>query len=158
MNYKIARTTVVFIALAMAVPSLVPPAYAGQCSQEGVAGTYGVSDSGTIINIGPRAAVGLVSISAAGEVHGQVTASLDGGISETTLSGKYTVNPNCMGATSFDEFDQAGNLVLTATVTLVWDDDMRELRFLFTSVVLANGTSLPVTVNGEARKLAAKEQ
>lgn len=156
MKYKVARTIVRSILFSMAVASLVPAAYAAQCSPEGVAGNYGFSDSGMVINLGPRAAVGLVSFNTAGEVHGQVTASLNGGILQTTLSGTYTLNPDCSGAATFGELDQAGRLVLTATVTLVWDDDVREARFLFTSVVLANGTSLPTAVNGVARKLATR--
>lgn len=153
MKLNIARTTIAFIALALAVLSIVPSAYAQHCSFAGVAGKYALSDSGTVIGVGPRAAVALLTFKASGQVHGQVTASLNGSVTQANLSGTYTVNPDCSGATTFEEFDQAGNLVLTATVTVAWDDNMREARFIFTSVVLANGTPLATAINGDGRKL-----
>jgi hypothetical protein len=67
-------------------------------------------------------------------------------------AGTYTVNPDCSGTINFDEYDPAGTLQITATATLVWDDHMREVRFVFTSAVLPGGTSLATVINGEARK------
>lgn len=153
MKHNIVRIPVLLFALAMAVLSIVPSANAQHCSFAGTAGKYALSDSGTVIGIGPRAAVALLTFNASGQVHGQVTASLNGSITQTNLSGTYTVNPDCSGATSFEEFDQTGNLVLTATVAVAWDDNMREVRFVFTSVVLANGTPLEIVINGDGRKL-----
>jgi hypothetical protein len=91
-------------------------------------------------------------LDAAGNINGKVTASLNGSVTHTTLSGTYTVKPDCTGKTAFSEFDPSGNLVLTATVDLVWDDNMQEIRFIFTSVVLPNGTALAIAINGDARK------
>ena len=153
MKQNIARISVLLFVLAVAVVSIGVSAEAQHCSFAGVGGKYAASDSGTIIGIGPRAAVALLTFSAAGQVHGQVTASLNGSITQTKLSGTYTVNPDCSGAANFNEFDQSGNLVLTATVTLAWDDNMREARFIFTSVVLANGTPLATVLSGDGRKL-----
>jgi hypothetical protein len=89
----------------------------------------------------------------AGNITGKVTASLNGSIGTTNLSGTYSVNPDCSGTASFSEADDSGNLTLSATVEIVWDDSMREARFLFTSVRLADGPSLATVVNGDARKL-----
>lgn len=153
MKKNSARSVFGFAALAIAVMSMVPSASAQHCSFTGVAGNYGFSDGGTIVGIGPRAAAGLLTFNAAGQIKGQVTASLNGAVSQTTLSGTYTVNPDCSGTADFSELDQNGNVVLTATVFVAWDDGMREARFVFTSVVLANGTPLSTAINGEARKL-----
>ncbi len=122
------------------------------CSLARAAGQYGFSDSGTIVGIGPRAAVGLLTFDVAGNITGKVTASLNGSVSNTNLSGTYSVNPDCTGAASFDEFDQSGK-ILTATVEIVWDNNMREARFVFTSVTLADGMALSPVINGDARKL-----
>jgi len=92
-------------------------------------------------------------LTASDRLHGSVTASLNGAVSSGTLSGTYAVNADCTGSTAFSEYDSSGNLLITATVTLVWDDAMREFRFLFTSAVLPDGTSLLTVVNGDARKL-----
>ena len=156
MKQNAAPITVVVVAFAMAVLSMVPSAHAQQCSSAGALGTYGVSDAGKVVGIGPRAAVGFLTFKASGKIDGSVTASLNGGISETTLSGTYKVNPNCTGTASFDEFDQSENLILTATVSIVWDANMREARFIFTSIVLADGTTLETVINGDARKLFAE--
>ncbi len=158
MTRNIMAKSFVVIPFAIAIASMAPCAYAQHCSFARAAGNYGFSDSGTIVGVGPRAAVGLLSFNAAGQIKGHVTASLNGGVSQTTLSGTYAVNPDCTGTTTFTELDQNGNPVLTATVAIVWDDNMREARFLFTSVVLANGTPLATAINGTARKLIWKSE
>jgi len=157
MKRSIAFTSVAVIFATISVLSVASPAQAedGQhCSFARAAGTYGVSDSGSVVGIGARAAVALLTLDAAGNIKGKVTASLNGSVTEGTLSGTYTVNPDCTGTTTFGEFDPSGNLMITATVALVWDANMREFRFLFTSTVLPNGTSLATVINGDARKLA----
>jgi hypothetical protein len=153
MQRNIAWTTFTLLSFAVLLAFLVPAAHATNCSMATAEGRYGLSDSGTIIGIGPRAAVGQATFDAEGNVNGNVTASLNGQVAKTALSGTYTVNSDCTGATAFSEFDVSGNLILTATADLVWDDHMREIRFLFTSVVLANGAQLATAVNGNARKL-----
>lgn len=154
MKLHVAHATMLVIFLATFEFGIPATAQTGKaaCSLARAAGDYGVSDSGTVIGIGPRAAVAVLSLDARGDIKGKVTASLNGTVSNTTLSGSYTVNSDCTGTTSFGEFDQMGNPLLTATVDLVWDDNMREFRFLFTSVVLADGTSLETVINGSARK------
>ena len=134
---------------------LVPAVYAdgGSCSQARAVGAYGLTDSGTVIGVGPRAALARLKLDAAGNIDGPVTASLNGSVSSAMLKGTYTVNRDCTGASSFGEYDQSGNLLLTATVAFVWDDNMNEVRFIFTSVVLPDGTQLPIAINGSARKL-----
>jgi hypothetical protein len=155
MKYKFARTALASIFAVALVVSMAEPAHAGgpPCSLARAAGTYGVSDSGTVVGVGPRATVALLTFEAAGNVKAKVTASLNGSVTKSTLSGTYTVNPDCTGTATFSEFDQSGNLVLTATVDAVWDDNMREARFIFTSVVLADGTPLATVISGDGRKL-----
>lgn len=126
---------------------------AGVCTLSHAAGNYGFSDSGTIVGIGPRAAVGTLAFDAAGSISGKLTASLSGSIGTTSLSGTYSVNSDCSGSAVFSESDESGTLILTATVEIVWDDSMREARFLFTSVKLATGIALAPVVNGDARRL-----
>jgi hypothetical protein len=103
------------------------------------------------VGVGPRAAVGTLTLDAAGDLNGEVTASLNGTILAGTLTGTYEVKSDCTGTASFAEIDQFGDHI-TTKVSAVWDDNMRQLRFLFTSVTL-NGTPLAIVVNGDARKL-----
>jgi hypothetical protein len=154
MKRNISLTTlVVLLAATLISGAATAQAEGAACSLARAAAAYGVSDSGTVVGIGPRAALARLTLDAAGNINGSVTASLNGGVSSSTLSGTYTVNRDCTGTSTFGEFDQSGNLLLTATVAFVWDDNMKELRFLFTSVVLPDGTSLPTVINGSARKL-----
>jgi hypothetical protein len=94
-----------------------------------------------------------VKLDAVGNIKGPVTANLNGGVTNTTISGTYTVNPDCTGTMAFGEFDKSGNLQLTVTLAVVWDDNMRVFRFLFTSAVLSGGTSVPIVINGDATKV-----
>jgi len=145
------KTLAAIFATTMLV-SVTATAQAGDaaCSLARAAGTYGVSDSGAVVGIGPRAAVGTLTLDAAGNLNGEVTASLNGTILAGTLSGTYEVKSDCTGTASFTEIDQLGDIA--ATVSVVWDDNMRQLRFLFTSVTL-NGKPLSTIVIGDARKL-----
>jgi hypothetical protein len=159
MKRNIARRTLVILSIATLYMSLAATAQAQgpSCSLALAAGKYGGSDSGTVISIGPRAAVFQLTADASGNINGKVTASLNGSVTRTTLSGTYTVNPDCTGTTSFDEFDQLGNKILSATEDLVWDDNMREVRLVFTSAVLQpSGIPLAAVISGGARKLFAQ--
>jgi hypothetical protein len=154
MKHKIVGTVLTGLFAVALMPSMAATAQSqdDSCSVTRAAGTYAVSDSGTIVGIGPRAAVALLTLDAEGSIKGNVTASLNGSVTTGTLSGTYTVSPDCTGTTTFSEYDQSGNLLITATVALVWDADMSEFRFLFTSVELPNGTSLTTVINGDAKK------
>jgi hypothetical protein len=151
---NISHTALVIVFAATIAMSMAATAQAGNaCSFARAAGTYGTSDSGTVVGIGPRAADALLTLDTAGNIGGPVTASLNGGVAHSRLSGTYTVNRNCTGAANFSEFDLSGNLILTATVDFVWVDNMREILFIFTSATLADGTPLGIVINGNAKKL-----
>jgi len=151
------RTTVAFAFAATLIGSMAATGQtvAGDpaCSLARAAGKYGVSDSGIVVGIGPRVAIGLVTLDAAGNLKGTVTANLNGTVSESTASGTISVNPDCTGVANINEFDPSGNLLLTATESAVWDDNMRELRLIFTSAKLPDGTPLAAVISGNARKL-----
>lgn len=157
MKLNIRRHTAVSFVIVFAATILMSMAASAEdgvaCSFARAAGKYGTSDSGTVVGIGPRAADALLTLDTAGKIGGPVTASLNGIVTHSTLSGTYTVNRDCTGMATFSEFDLAGNLLLTATVDFVWVDNMRQILFIFTSATLANGTPLGTVINGTARKL-----
>ena len=151
---NISLTALVIVFAATVITSMPATAEDGNaCSFARAAGKYGTSDSGTVIGIGPIAADALLTLDAAGNIGGPVTGSLNGSVTHSTLSGTYTVNRDCTGSASFSQFDQSGNLLLTATVDFVWVDNMREALFIFTSAKLGNGTPLAIVINGNAKKL-----
>ena len=150
---NISLTALVIVFAATLITSMAATAQNGSCSFARAAGTYGTSDSGTVVGIGPRAADAMLTLDKAGNFSGPVTVSLSGIVTHSTASGTYTVNRDCTGSASFSEFDQSGNLLLTATADFFWVNNMREILFIFTSATLADGTSLATVINGNAKKL-----
>ncbi len=154
MNRKVARATLVAVFVVTLVLGIVPAAQAGahKCSLATVAGTSGFTTTGSIPGIGPVAAVGLLTIDKSGNISGSQTRSLNGDIADETIAGTATVNPDCTGTFVAHVF-QSGVLVRTSTLNVVWDDDGRSARAIFTSVVLADGTKLLSILTADARRL-----
>jgi hypothetical protein len=156
MKPKIARTGLVIIFAAAVVASMSAPAQAGdrhQCSLAGAAGNWGFTDSGTVVGVGPRTAVGILTLDAAGNVlNGEATSSLNGSIAAETFSGTYTVNPDCTGTISVEIFS-SGVEILVVTGNLAFDDNMDQLRGIFTSVTEEpSGTPLSTVIALEGRR------
>jgi hypothetical protein len=156
MKCRIAPTTRVIVFSATLVLSMAATAQVVNpaCSLARAAGTYGFTDSGTVVGVGPRVAVGVLTLDAAGNLlNGKATSSLNGTIADEAFSGTYTVNSDCTGSFAIKIFDPSGNVLLTVTGGLTWDDNMKQLRIIFTSATLPDGTSLLTVINGDARKL-----
>jgi hypothetical protein len=86
-------------------------------------------------------------------VNGKATASLNGNITDETFSGAYTVNPDCTGKFAFDVFNLQGTKMFSATLDLVFDNNARNLRALFTSFVLPDGTASATGITVEAKRI-----
>jgi len=160
MKCNVVTKVVVAFAFALALVSLVPSAHGQQCSFAHAAGKYGFTDIGTVVGVGPRTAVGILTLDAAGNVvNGKATSSLNGAMAEEAFSGTYTVNPDCTGTFSVNVYHPSGTLLFTGTLDLAWDDvEMKELRFIFTSVKLPNGTPLSIVISGNGRKMVPPER
>jgi hypothetical protein len=154
MKYKFARTGLASIFAVALIASMAVPAYAGgpPCSLARAAGNWAFTDSGTVVGVGPRTAVGRLTLDAAGNLlNGAATSSLDGAIANETFSGTYTVNPDCTGTISVDIF-ASGVELFAITGNIAFDNDMKHMRGIFTSVVEPNGTSLPTVIALDANK------
>jgi hypothetical protein len=154
MQRNIAPRALVIVFIVTLVLSMAATAQAADsaCSLARAAGTYGFTDNGTVVNIGPRTAVGTFTLDAAGNVlNGVATSSLNGIIADEMFSGTYTVNANCAGTISVEIFS-SGTELFAVTLNIAFDHNMKELRGIFTSVVAPDGTSLPTIINIEARK------
>jgi hypothetical protein len=126
------------------------------CSLASVAGAYGFTTTGNIPAVGPVAATGTFTQDASGNLTGGQTRSLNGAIADETFTGTATVNPDCTGTDTIQVF-QDGAPVRTSTLHVVYDDNAREARAVFTSLVLQNGPSLPSILTIEARKIFPKD-
>jgi hypothetical protein len=126
------------------------------CTKSTVAGRWGFSTNGSIPAIGPVAATGVFTQDPSGNITGTQTRSLNGDVADETFNGTATVNSDCTGTDTIQVY-QNGALVRTTTLHVVYDDNGREARAVFTSLVLPDGTSLPSIISIEARKLFLKE-
>ena len=156
MKRTIVRTRLAII-LGATFLSLAPGARAQDepgCSSASVAGKWGFTTNGTVVGIGPRASIGILTLDGVGNLrNGKATASLNGSVTDETFSGTYSVNPDCTGKLAIQIFDLSGNKLLSATLDLVFDENARHLRALFTSAVLPNNTPLGTVITVEAKRL-----
>jgi hypothetical protein len=160
MKCTIARTMlgiVLYGTCCLAVPGTVRAQEEDGCSNATVAGKWGVTTNGTVVGIGPRASVGVFTLDVAGNLlNGKATASLNGSVTNETFSGTYTVNPDCTGKLAIDIFNLQGTKILSATLDLVFDNNAREMRALFTSAVLPNGVALGTVITVESRRIVSQ--
>ena len=153
MKTKVVRTTAASLLAVSLIVSMATAAHAGgPCSLARAAGHWSLTDNGTIVGIGPRTAVGVFTMDGNGNLQNGVAASsLNGTVASETFSGTYTVNPDCSG--SFDvKIYSGGTELFELTAFTAFNDDMREMRAVFTSVVAPDGTALPTVINLDARK------
>ena len=148
------KTTKLLVSV-MALFVMVPGLHAA-CSKAGVEGKWGFSTNGSIPAIGPVAATGLFNQDISGNITGSQTRSLNGDIADETFTGTATVNSDCTGSDTIQVF-QNGVLVRTTTLNVVYDDNAREARAIFTSLVLPDGTNLPTVLTIEARRVLSRQ-
>ena len=160
MKCDIGYTSLVVVFTITLVLGMAATAQAGDaaCSIAQAAGTYGFTTSGTVAGVESRLSVGIFKADAAGNVTGKATSSTNGTITDETFSGTYTVNSDCTGTLIADIRYLSGKVLLTVTEDAVWDDNMREVRGIFTSAKLPDGTSLPTILNTQARKMVSSTQ
>jgi hypothetical protein len=135
------------------IASLVAPVHANAaCSMLASAGNWSMTDNGTVVGIGPRIAVGVFKLDGRGNLtDGVAASSLNGSVASETFSGTYTLNPDCSGSASAKIYS-GGVEVLQLTAFIAFDDNMKELRMLFTSVATPDGTVLPSVISLQAKK------
>ena len=154
MNHNIARIglAVAFAIALMAGLAATARADDNACSLAGVAGKWAFTDNGTVIDVGPRTAVGVFTLDGKGKLrNGVATSSLNGAIADETFSGTYTVNSDCTGTFNVTIY-ASGVELFTVTLSTAFDDGVRQIRGLFTSVTEPNGTVLSTVIGLEGKK------
>jgi hypothetical protein len=139
--------------------SMAAPLAHAACSDASLAGEWGFTITGTIIlpNVGPApvGAVGRIAFDRKGKVVGEQTRSVGGEVADETFSGTYKATADCMADFTVQVFE-SGNLVRTSTVHLILDDNLREIRAIFTSSALPDSTPLPSILTAEAKRLFSR--
>ena len=125
------------------------------CSTETVAGNWGFTLTGTLLpptGAVPVAAVGTLAVNGAGNISGTEARSVGGGFANETITGTWTVNPDCT-ATGTVKIYESGALERTSGISLVFDENSTELRLVQQSLTLPDGTSLPVVLTGDGKRM-----
>jgi hypothetical protein len=130
------------------------------CSNATSAGRWGFTTTGTLIlptGSVPLAAVGAYTADPVGNIQGSQTRSVGGVVAHETFKGTITTNPDCTATEVVNVFDDSGALVRISTIDGVVDDNQTAARAIFKSLVLPDGTSLPVVLSIEAKKMFPKD-
>jgi hypothetical protein len=104
----------------------------------------------------PIAAVGHFHQDAKGNVTGGQTHTLAGQTELEDISATATVNGNCTGSATINVY-LAGVLLRTTTVDVAYDRDSNHVRMIFTSLILADGTVLPVVATLDGNRVSTKD-
>lgn len=127
----------------------------GNCSDASVAGDWAYTETGTVIpatGAVPFAAVASYTLDSKGNLVGTATSSSGGTVSNVTLEGSGTVNSDCTGTLSVGVY-ASGSLVRTADFDVVYVNNSKAARAIVTSLILANGTSVPAVLTVAAEKI-----
>jgi len=129
------------------------------CSNAQSAGEWGFTTTGALIlptGSVPLVAVGAFTQDLAGNLNGTQTRSVGGLVAHESFKGNVTTKPDCTATDIINVFDDAGALVRTTTLEGVIDDNGNEGRAIFKSLVLPDGTSLPIVISIETKRLFSK--
>ena len=125
-----AITSGVFIMsfFSLLVLGLVSQVQARACSNASIQGTYGFSCEGTIVGVGPIAAIGVFTADGHGNGSEVETLSVNGEISRGVFrTDTYTVDADCTG--SFVSTGPDGSVIHN---DFVIDDNAKEIRLIAT--------------------------
>jgi hypothetical protein len=132
------------------------PSLHAACTNATLAGTFGFTITGVLIlptGAVPVGSVGLITFDLNGSTSGSQDRSLGGVFAHETLSGTFTINSNCTVNTTISVYDSNGILVRTSSIDGVLVNNGKEIRAIFESVTLPNGTNLPSVLTVEGNRI-----
>ncbi len=151
-------TMLVMLFIATFAMSTVPTAQAqdqGSCSNPPAAGRWGFTTAGTVFPASgpvPVVVVGRFKLEATGNLEGTQTRSLNGQpVDHETFTGTILVHPDCTATATVSVF-HSGVLNRTATLDLVFVDNLRAIRGVFTSAIAASGAIIGTVLTFDGNK------
>ena len=158
MKHTIARTTLLISVAALCL-GVAPAVQASEkCSNAKAAGEWGTHPHGnTYSSNRPGSCCGNASgtFDAKGNIVSATEArNVGGGFANETLTGSWTVNPDCTGTLTVDAYGN-GQLVRTSVLAIVFVDDLRKVLMVQESLTLPDGTTIPVVITADGNKLLA---
>jgi hypothetical protein len=156
MKRNIARTTLLIAVAALCMSSAPAVRAAEHCSNAKAAGKWALTLTGTLIlptGPVPAAATASGTFDANGNiVSGTEARNVGGDFAYETLTGSWTVNPDCTGTLTVYAYEN-GQLVRTSVLAIVFVDDLRKVRMVQESLTLPNGTPIPVVITADGNRL-----
>jgi hypothetical protein len=157
MKRNIARTTLVAISIATLYMTLAPAAQADdRCSTAKAAGDWGFILTGTLLLLAgpvPAAAIAAGTFDAQGNIISVTEArNVGGNFANETITGSWTVNSDCTGTLTINAYE-SGKLVRTSVVSMVFVNNLTEIFMVQQSLTLPNGTTLPVVITLDAKRV-----
>ena len=148
------RTLLVLSAAMMAI--LTPfQAYAVSCSSAMVAGDWAYTYTGTIFTLnGPLslASVGHFTQDHDGNILGSQNRSVAGQSGVEDIVGAVSINKDCSASATIDVFVN-GVKQRTAELAMVYDNNGKHVRMIFQSLILPDGTNVPVVITIEGNRI-----
>jgi len=161
MTHRISRSMFLSACLALFVGIAVAPlqAEASHCSTAASAGKWAYTYTGTIFTQNgplPAASVGHFSQDLAGNLTGNQTRSVAGSSGVEDIFGTVSVNKDCTGTATISVFVN-GQLQRTAVLAIAFDTNMNHGRGIFESLVLPDGTNVPVVITSDNSRVFPKD-
>jgi hypothetical protein len=145
---------------AVLVATLAPlQSHAAPCSTASGAGRWAYTYTGTIFTPNgplPAAAVGHYRLDAAGNLTGTQSRSVAGQSGEEDIIGNVATNSDCTATATIAAYVN-GQLQRTAVLAVVYDTNMNHARGIFQSLVLPNGTNVPVVITSDNSRLVPRD-
>jgi hypothetical protein len=157
MKRKFAQTTL--ISIAALCLGVVPVQAAEHCSNAKAAGKWGFTLTGTLIlptGPVPGAAVGRLSVDAAGNISGTEARNVGGGFANETITGSWSVKSDCTATVTANIYE-SGVLVRTSVLAAVFVDNSSKIRAVQESLALPDGPTIPIVITLEGEKLFAED-
>jgi len=101
-------------------------------------------------------AVGQATVDSRGNVTGTEARSVGGGYADESFTESLTINSDCIGSMTLNFFE-AGQPARTSVLRIVLVDDKKEIRMGQKSLTLPNGTSVPVVITADARRIVTED-
>ena len=161
MNRRIAPRMLLtaFLAFVFSVALAPLQAEASHCSTAAAAGKWAYTYTGTIFTPnGPllAASVGHFTQDTAGNLAGSQARSVAGNSGVEEISGTVSVNKDCTGSATISVFVN-GQLQRTAVLAIAFDGNMNHGRGIFQSLVLPDGTNVPVVITSDNTRVFSRD-
>jgi hypothetical protein len=134
-------------------------AEASHCSTAAAAGKWAYTYTGTIFTQNgplPAASVGHFSADSAGNITGSQTRSVAGNSGVEDISGTISVNKDCTATATINVLVN-GQLQRTAVLAVAYDNNMNHARGIFQSLVLPDGTNVPVVITTDNTRVFPRD-